>query len=170
LPTSGKGVTNATNVGDVEMEDVDQIKSTHVGSAITSSHTPPDSNGYQAAPEHRQPPPPTPPLSNGSAIGAVDLESDARDFLTDGGKPWYLKSQFEIDGTNVKELQWTGRDIVRSMSEELTDIDDEELKDMGEEMEGIQLAAAEPVLEEKTLEVPKSAKKPKARKRWRGFR
>lgn len=40
-----------------------------------------------------------------------------------GGLPWYL-GLFDIDGTTVHEERWSGRD---AMSEELTDLDEEEL-------------------------------------------
>jgi NuA3 HAT complex component NTO1 len=66
------------------------------------------------------PHPLTPPQSNGS------LGRDVADTLNDGGVPWYLHS-FSLDGTTAVEEQWRGRDAVRSLSEDLTDMDEEEL-------------------------------------------
>jgi NuA3 HAT complex component NTO1 len=91
---------------------------------VKSAPTPPDTNGYVPVSQHSQQPTPlTPPQSNGS------LGRGADNTLTEGGVPWYLKN-FEPDGTTAIEEQWTGRDAVRSLSEELTDMDDEELNDL----------------------------------------
>jgi len=59
-----------------------------------SANTPPDTNGYSAAPDHMQPAPPTPPVST------RDISSDHVDFLTKGGIPWYLKD-FQPEGTSL---------------------------------------------------------------------
>jgi NuA3 HAT complex component NTO1 len=65
----------------------------------------------------------TPPQSNGS------FGRDPANMLSEGGMPWYL-SGFDLQGTSAVEEQWTGRDAVRSLSEELTDMDDDALKDL----------------------------------------
>ncbi|KAK3380192.1 hypothetical protein B0T24DRAFT_185925 [Lasiosphaeria ovina] len=65
----------------------------------------------------------TPPQSNGS------FGRDPTNILAEGGLPWYLQG-FALKGTSAVEEQWTGRDAVRSLSEELTDMDDEALKDL----------------------------------------
>jgi len=173
LSITGDGASSVANDGDADMDGIDQIKTNYPSNAIKSSDTPPDTNGYQTALEHHQPPPPTPPVSNGGANSTIEQEHTAVDpasFLTDGGKPWYLKNNFEIDGAAVREVQWTGREVVRSMSEELSEMDDDELKGMGEEMDGVQHGEVESVQEMMTLDVPKSVKKHKARKRWRGYK
>lgn len=91
---------------------------------IKSAPTPPDTNGYMSVPQgSTQPTPLTPPQSNGSLGQATD------NTLTEGGIPWYLK-RFEPEGTTAIEEQWAGRDAVRSLSEELTDMDDDELNDL----------------------------------------
>ncbi|KAK3505002.1 hypothetical protein B0T13DRAFT_492737 [Neurospora crassa] len=66
----------------------------------------------------------TPPQSNGS-FG----RDPTTNILTEGGVPTYLHG-FQIEGTSVIEEQWPGREAVRSLSEELTDMDDEALKDL----------------------------------------
>lgn len=66
----------------------------------------------------------TPPQSNGS-FG----RDPTSNILTEGGVPTYLHG-FQIEGTSVIEEQWPGREAVRSLSEELTDMDDEALKDL----------------------------------------
>lgn len=93
-------------------------------SLVKSAPTPPDTNGYVPVSQHSQQPTPlTPPQSNGSLGRGADTT------LTEGGIPWYLKN-FEPDGTTAIEEQWAGRDAVRSLSEELTDMDEEELNDL----------------------------------------
>ncbi|KAG9516908.1 hypothetical protein KCV07_g6543, partial [Aureobasidium melanogenum] len=47
----------------------------------------------------------------------------ANDPWAQGGVPWYLEL-FDIDGTTIHEERWSGRD---AMSEELTDLDEEEV-------------------------------------------
>lgn len=91
---------------------------------VKSAPTPPDFNdGYAHVPQTAHPAPLTPPQSNGSLGHGTD------NTLTEGGIPWYLKA-FEPEGTTAIEEQWAGREAVRSLSEELTDMDDEELNDL----------------------------------------
>lgn len=60
--------------------------------------------------------PPTPSLSS---------EGDLHPF-SNGGIPWYM-GPFDPVGTTIEEERWTGRELVRGMSEELSDMDEEEL-------------------------------------------
>lgn len=95
---------------------------------VGSTPTPPDTNGYMPTmpqdPTH--PTPLTPPQSNGS-FGRGG--SGTANPLSEGGVLWYLKP-FDPVGTTAVEEQWAGRDAVRSLSEELTDMDEEELNDL----------------------------------------
>ncbi|ERS97198.1 hypothetical protein HMPREF1624_06529 [Sporothrix schenckii ATCC 58251] len=64
------------------------------------------------------------------------------DTLHDGGVLWYLGS-FGLEGTTVVEEQWSsGRDAVRLLSEDLTDMDDEELNGLGFDVEDSTITAA----------------------------
>ncbi|KAK7712620.1 hypothetical protein SLS64_005004 [Diaporthe eres] len=111
---------DTTTVG----EDTADTNDKDLPSLVKSAPTPPDTNGYVPVSQHSQQPTPlTPPQSNGS------LGRGADNTLTEGGVPWYLKN-FEPDGTTAIEEQWAGRDAVRSLSEELTDMDEEELNDL----------------------------------------
>ncbi|KAK4225555.1 hypothetical protein QBC38DRAFT_256582 [Podospora fimiseda] len=87
-------------------------------------HPPPDDSSGGG-------PPLTPPQSNGS-FGRDNNRSV--NVLSDGGVPWYLQT-FELEGTTAVEEKWTGRDAVRSLSEELTDMDDEALKDLEQDVD-----------------------------------
>ncbi|OAG06839.1 uncharacterized protein CC84DRAFT_1163139 [Paraphaeosphaeria sporulosa] len=60
--------------------------------------------------------PPTPPGSDQDLLGPIHH----------GGIPWYMK-EFDPEGTTVYEERWRGRDVLRDMSEELSELDDEEL-------------------------------------------
>ena len=67
----------------------------------------------------------TPPSSSGG---------DSRPLLR-GGIPWYM-DPFDPVGTTIQEERWTGRELVRSMSEELSDMDEEELSGLVDADEG----------------------------------
>lgn len=86
--------------------------------------TPPSTNGYVAGPHPVQSGPPTPPQSNGS------LGRDHANILADGGVPWYLKG-FEPEGTSALQEQWPGKEAIRGLSEELTEMDEDELNGLG---------------------------------------
>jgi NuA3 HAT complex component NTO1 len=92
--------------------------------------------------------PPTPPGSDQDLLGPIHH----------GGIPWYMTA-FEPEGTTVYEEKWTGRD--RAMSEELSELDEEELDRLGPgELLPTDGAAPETV-------VSKSPQKGPARKRVR---
>lgn len=104
---------------------------------IKSSDTPPDTDGYVSKPRPAQSGPPTPPQSNGS------LGLEPADPLAEGGVIWYLKG-YEPQGTSVLGEHWAGREAVRMLSEDLTDMDDEELKGLGMDVDqGVSSAAVE---------------------------
>lgn len=46
--------------------------------------------------------------------------------LHTGGIPWYLEP-FDIHGTTVYEPVWAGREVLKAMSEDLSELDDDEL-------------------------------------------
>lgn len=79
----------------------------------------PDINGTDNA-QH----PLTPPLSNG------DSTTDNNDPLVNGGIPWYLK-EFHPEGTSIVQERAVGKDAVSQISEDLSDMDDDELKGLG---------------------------------------
>ncbi|KAM7189268.1 peregrin [Rhypophila sp. PSN 637] len=83
----------------------------------------------------------TPPQSNGSFGRNVDNPTN---FLSEGGVPWYLKS-FQLQGTSAVEEEWTGRQAVRSLSEELTDMDEETLEHLGFDVDDGDTITASPV-------------------------
>lgn len=60
--------------------------------------------------------PPTPPLSSAGQSQTLSI----------GGIPWYMEP-FDPSGTTIHEERWTGRELVRGMSEELSDMDEDEL-------------------------------------------
>jgi NuA3 HAT complex component NTO1 len=118
---------------------------------VKNASTPPDTNGYVTAPESQPPAPPTPPVSNGGhAADNTDLNT--------GGVLWYLKD-FQPEGTSIMDPH------ASRMSEELSDMDDEELKVLGgdvDEADGDVVGAVGTN--------PSKSKKSKAKKRWRGYR
>ena len=105
--------------------------------------------------------PPTPPMSSGGDVQP----------LSNGGIPWYM-DPFDPDGTTIQEERWTGRELVRGMSEELSDMDEEELSglvdgDMADTPQGSGVVS----VTLNTADVAASRRKAAAkRKRWRGYR
>ena len=106
--------------------------------------------------------PPTPPIST----------SGDPQPLSNGGVPWYMET-FDPDGTTVCEERWTGRELVRGMSEELSDMGDEELSGLvdlspPEAGQNRENNALHPVDAEQIAAARRKAAA--KRKRWRGFR
>ncbi|KAK3333974.1 hypothetical protein B0T19DRAFT_419705 [Cercophora scortea] len=90
-------------------------------SSVVPTYVSSSSTTNLQAPVH--PGPLTPPQSNGS------FGRDPTNVLSEGGVPWYLHG-FDPKGTSAVEEQWAGRQALRSLSEELTDMDDDALKDL----------------------------------------
>ncbi|GAP91128.1 putative PHD-finger domain-containing protein [Rosellinia necatrix] len=135
-------------------------------SEVSSINTPPATNGYISVPPTSQPGPPTPPQSNGS-LGRQPLDA-----LTDGGVLWYLQ-EYEPEGTSAAEEQWNGNSVARYQSEELTEIDDDELKGLGVEInESITASPADsaPVTDAAANHTSPTKKAPKPKKRKATYR
>ena len=87
--------------------------------------------------------------------------------LAQGGIQWYMQP-FDPIGTTIHEERWTGRDVMRGMSEELSELDEEELKDLVEDdelMNGSNEAA-----NGGDAPTQQSVKVHRTRRRWRGFK
>lgn len=126
-PSGGLGITQEMN-----------IKSARVNSAIASETPPNSTSSYVVMTRPSQDGPPTPPQSNGS------LGNEPADPLSEGGVLWYLRA-LEPHGTSILEEHWAaGRDAVRTLSEELTDLDDEVFKDLDNAVAAAAMDAEEP--------------------------
>lgn len=160
--------------------------------AAQTSETPPAATEYGAASTHL-PQPPTPPVSNPGAGSIISQDlaltssgapsvAPPGSFLTGGGKPWYLENYDPKTGTfeeppppppplaaveveeEVAEVEVEKEDVARATSdEELSEIDDEEMRDL-EEGVGEEMGAGKKVEETKT-----TPKKAKAKKRRRAY-
>lgn len=106
----------------------------------------------------------TPPLS---------FQGDQQLPLEQGGIQWYMQP-FDPIGTTIHEERWTGRDVMRGMSEELSELDEDELKDLVDnELEvteaapnGAGDATSQPAVSTDNATV----KVHRTRRRWRGFK
>ncbi|KAI9675130.1 MAG: nuA3 HAT complex component nto1 [Caeruleum heppii] len=136
---------------------------------IVNGDSKPQQPDYTSSNSHRGQQFPTPPLSSEENLLAP---------LSFGGIPWYLEP-FDPIGTTIQEERWTGREVVRGMSEELSEIDEDELKGLVDgDMEVDETAgaangtlAADVLAAEEDVAASKAkAKKAKARRRWRGYR
>lgn len=106
--------------------------------------------------------PPTPPMSTGG-----DTQP-----LSNGGIPWYMET-FDPDGSTISEERWTGRELVRGMSEELSDMEDEELSGLMdvEIAEEVRKGSEDGTLHPSAAEGAAARRKAAAkRRRWRGYR
>lgn len=151
--TSRLGIVNDGAADEMELSRR-KSKRGAVVNGVESSETPPDSNGYVTLARPNPTGPPTPPQSNGS------FGKEPSDSLAEGGILWYLKAM-KPEGTSILGEHWAaGRDAVRMLSEELTDLDDEELKGLVADVNGTVKAA---VLEaEAPMEAAASTTKSKA--------
>lgn len=70
----------------------------------------------------------------GTANGSGHATHGENDVFANGGVAWYLKP-FDPIGTTVHEERYTGREVMRDMSEELSDMDEDTL--MGLEASGL---------------------------------
>jgi len=61
---------------------------------------------------------------NGQPLTPPRSEKNLLNPLGNGGIPWYLET-FDIHGTTVYEERYTGREVLRDMSEELSELDDD---------------------------------------------
>ncbi|KAK2841664.1 hypothetical protein FQN49_006030 [Arthroderma sp. PD_2] len=108
--------------------------------------------------------PPTPPASFSGGQQLLPLAQ--------GGIQWYMQP-FDPIGTTIHEERWTGRELVRGMSEELSDIGDEELRDLAGDDDGVEGVPAQSIGQDLVSTIPGEVPTPKThktRKRWRGFR
>ncbi|EEQ33024.1 hypothetical protein McanMca71_003743 [Microsporum canis] len=109
--------------------------------------------------------PPTPPASFSGGQQLLPLAQ--------GGIQWYMQP-FDPIGTTIHEERWTGRELVRGMSEELSDIGEEELRDLAGDNDGVEGAlathAGQDIASTAMGEEAPRPKTHKTRKRWRGFR
>ncbi|KAL5041800.1 hypothetical protein BDW71DRAFT_191110 [Aspergillus fruticulosus] len=100
------------------------------------------------------------------------LETDQHHPLARGGIQWYMQP-FDPVGTTIHEERWTGREVMRGLSEELSELDEEELNDLVDDDELEENAAGAGA---STNGVPGSSggeqgvKVHRTRRRWRGFK
>lgn len=122
-------------------------------------------NSYPPSqPKDAAPAMPTPPLSH---------QDDQNLPLAQGGIQWYMQP-FDPIGTTIHEERWTGRDVMRGMSEELSELDEDELKglvdhEMEEGLENPQNETTSGVADGAASE-PQAEKVHRTRRRWRGFK
>jgi NuA3 HAT complex component NTO1 len=106
----------------------------------------------------------------------LDVQGDSLLPLTQGGIQWYMQP-FDPVGTTIHEERWTGRDVMRSFSEELSELDEDELQvlvdteldvsfpavDDGKGVGATNVDAADSI-------DPLKQNVRRTRRRWRGFR
>ncbi|KAF2721823.1 hypothetical protein K431DRAFT_64336 [Polychaeton citri CBS 116435] len=116
-------------VSDVEMQDatVDERTPTSISNEHSSANVAKALTEKPGATEPLSPPVSTD--SNGIPAAKPPVVA-SHDVLTNGGIPWYLEP-FDPIGTTVHEERYTGRAVLREMSEELSDMDEDTLAEIG---------------------------------------
>lgn len=98
------------------------------------------------------------------------FQGDPQHPLSQGGILWYMQP-FDPVGTTIHEERWTGRDVMRGMSEELSELDEEELKDLvDDEIEGDSAPTDTAVATSDAPTSETAVKVHRTRRRWRGFK
>ncbi len=121
--TSGLGITQPA----APSSRTDKSRKTSRGAPV--SETPPESSDYASMqPAGANGGPPTPPQSNGS------LGKQPADPLTEGGIAWHLRP-LEPVGTSALVEQAADGYESRLLSEDLTDLDEVELKGLGADID-----------------------------------
>lgn len=135
---------------------------------------------HQPTPEDSSATPLTNTVANRDQVGesrphvepltpALSSQEDLHPFAN-GGIPWYMVP-FDPVGTTIEEERWTGRDLVRGMSEELSDMDEEELSGLVDMGLSVPSEPADGTLHSQADAAASKRRKAAAkRKRWRGYR
>lgn len=148
LQTSPREDTNLNSSTDAQFENITTSAGGEVAPAL--------SNSGSTNPSTSNPEPLTPPRS----------EKDLLAPLAYGGIPWYVEP-FDPVGTTIHDERWTGREVLRDMSEELSELDDDELNGLADPDD---MLPTDGMLPETgvSASVQKSARK--AKKRWKGYK
>nr|POE77584.1 hypothetical protein CFP56_09231 [Quercus suber] len=103
----------------------------------------------------------SPPISTNrhTPYDPVNVPADPSDVLANGGVPWYLEP-FDISGTTVHEERYTGRAVLRDMSEELSDMDEDTLTELAP-LNAEATSDGKPEATKDDAEIPEPIKKPR---------
>jgi NuA3 HAT complex component NTO1 len=168
--TNGNGI-----IQEVAQEAVNSDSKPSTGLSAT---TPPVStNGIksdlepvQPAPLHDtvvangQPEPPTPPMS----LENQGQSQGPHPAIGHGGIPWYVE-QFDPFGTTIFEERWTGQQVLREMSEELSEMDEDELQGLrGEDEADLAGGPVEGFVDEADLVLAEGGKTTRGGKKSKG--
>ncbi|KAB8229368.1 putative PHD finger domain protein [Aspergillus alliaceus] len=141
----------------------------------TAIETHPAPNGVATNPEESNSGPTEQPVQSRKEplTPPPSFKGDQQLPLTQGGIQWYMQP-FDPVGTTIHEERWTGRDVMRGMSEELSELDEEELKDLVDdelEVEMNPTADGDGTSTSGPDTAPEQAVKVhRTRRRWRGFK
>lgn len=163
------GLTAQAHEG--EPAEVEATQANGVNNTDTDGNATSDPGKPQVSPARRAPL--TPPDSDSS-------QKEQQLALAQAGIQWYMQP-FDPVGTTVHEERWMGRDVMRGMSEELSEMDEDEMRDLrdvvgdcvvdGAPGRADKGAAETGTAVETAPAAPSAARsRPKTRRRWRGFK
>ncbi|KAK6440157.1 hypothetical protein LTR95_003613 [Oleoguttula sp. CCFEE 5521] len=139
------------------------------GSSASSTHNGGNQSANLGQPPHKPIEPLSPPVSTDSHAQQARPSTstgDPSDVFANGGIAWYLEP-FDVIGTTVHEERYTGRAVMRDMSEQLSDMDEDTL--LGLEADGMgemEEAAVEGAKEGKGKKKVVAKKKGRRNQRW----
>lgn len=155
---NGQAVAGASPADDVQMrdadartEEVDNVKHDGTNGVVHDKATPASKANSTASSTHEHTikttsSKPTEPLSPPISTTSIaqprpgSRNTDPGDVFANGGVAWYL-GPFDPMGTTVHEERYTGRAVLRDMSEELSDMDEDTLMEL--EANGLEDASAD---------------------------
>ncbi|WPG97821.1 Hypothetical protein R9X50_00060200 [Acrodontium crateriforme] len=117
----------------------------------------------------------SPPISNDASgtfapSASAGTSTDLTDVFAHGGVPWYL-APFEPIGTTIHEEMYSGRAVLRDMSEELSDMDEDTLTELAvtapERRRSTRGTPAKPLDAEQIPTATEEAKKPAPKRKRR---
>ena len=171
--------------GDTEMRDADEptneaaIRLNFAGNGdsvpIPHAHTPTSKAASSTSSSHdhttkttseKPAEPLSPPIST-DAPHPPATNSDANDVFAQGGVPWYLEP-FDPEGTTIHDERYTGRAVLRDMSEELSDMDEDTLTELA--VNGVEAASGSGSGNGTPAKAAPAKKKASTRKKGKGRR
>lgn len=125
LEPGGPTIPIANDDADQPHKDSNAKPTTSVSSSNSAITAPALSSSDSTNPSINATDPPTPPQHTNGTLSPDDPAGP----LHDGGVMWYLEG-FSPRGTTIHDERWGGRDALREMSEELSELGSDALEDL----------------------------------------
>jgi NuA3 HAT complex component NTO1 len=152
---NGYVLTNGTK----ETQDVTMLDLAPAAHGYSSAHdaplSPNSNKKFSAEPSGDSPQRMAELITNGHHVPLSppsSADGNPLSWLVNGGRPWYLEP-VDLSGITLHEERWTGQEVLRELSEELSELDDEA-------MEGLEYGEGNEVLSSVAAALTSKKKKP----------